>query len=190
MRVALIAIVLGSQVAEPVFDSELPPGEGLPVFAVAGDSLILRSAPSGTAAVRHSVHVTAGLRFESVASRYRTVRSGLYVSTEAALLAGRGFDTTRFLTRVAYYSHRPEYNVPIAAGDTIEFLQHRAEGACFVRLNGAVSEAARCPDFRGPGYRKLRDPLVEWWVEIVAPRGERGWVRVGSDGVKVVDRRG
>jgi hypothetical protein len=73
-------------------------------------------------------------------------------------------------------------------GDRVEFLQYRAEVTCFVRVDGAVIDAERCPATDARFFAVESKPVLEWWIEVVADGKPRGWLQVEPSTVKHVRR--
>jgi hypothetical protein len=72
-------------------------------------------------------------------------------------------------------------------GDTIEFLQHRAEGTCFVRWRERVIDARRCPSISPTTWTTLREPDTELWFRVVVD-GSAGWVQVTDSTIRIARR--
>ncbi len=177
------------QSPEPAFQTALWPGEGRPVLAASDTVILLRWFPSDTSRASERVASTRGEEIPFGETVYRTARPGALVVLADHLLTGRNFGPVRTLTREAYYSAdvtRGEWT--LAPGDTLALLQHRAEGTCFVRVEGSVVEADPCPTVSTDDVRQAREPVTEWWVHVDASDGRAGWVRVG-DGLREAGRR-
>jgi len=127
------------------------------------------------------------LQFDQV--RYATIASGRLVATRAGVLVGRDLGTLTLLTTNDYYSSRfPRGTWQYAAGATVEYLQYRAELTCFVRFEGRVVDASRCP-IADTSFSVLSEPVVEFWVRVIVNKEPVGWVLVDDRQVKVVGRR-
>jgi hypothetical protein len=162
--------------AEPEFESDFWPGEGIPVIAPTGDTLLLYSSPrSGLEPmVRRPTNPDERIRFDS--SRYQTMAAaGATFSGDT--LRGVSYGRIRHLRRDAAGRETTFTNL---AKLTPMLLQPRSEGECLIRL-GELVVGARCPD--GPS----QPPQTEWWVWTPGPNGA-GWLRVGEQ-TSVVGRK-
>jgi hypothetical protein len=102
---------------------------------------------------------------------------------------GRPVFDAAFEARSDYYSGRfPREYRRVTAGETIEYLQYRAEGACFVRVDGAVFEAEVCPLVQRALFEMAHEPTVDWWIRVVVEGDPRGWLRVEESAVREVGR--
>jgi hypothetical protein len=182
--VAAILVVACSGPPGPVFEIELWPEEGRPIFESDGGTLSLREAPDRTAAVRHNVEIPAGIPIDFHATRYQTWVPGRIEVVEASTILGRHMGDVRYVTRDDYYmGDFPRSEWSVLPGDTIEYLQYRAEGSCFVRIRGVVVDTERCPTFLPESFRLLENPVIEWWIEVEIG-DSLGWLRV-DDAVRV-----
>ncbi len=175
----------GADVA-PAFEMiGLSPGEGIPRFLATGEPLELRGAPSPEAPLVRVARPSAGTVVESDSVRYRTTVPGRIEAVRATELEGRSLGAGRTLSRDAYYA-------PAAApgrwqlepGETLLWLQDRAEGTCFVRIDDALIEASPCPSFL-EAFRVLSPPVTEWWIRAAPDGGAPGWVLVTDRTVEV-----
>jgi hypothetical protein len=190
VSVVLIAVACNAErEASVLFESELWPGEGRPVFEAVGGTLPVRRAPSAEAPILQHLEVDAGQRLSFDSTRYRTVSSGALVATEQVTVTGRDFGPIHHLPRARYYARGTRMvSVPVAAGDTVEYLQYRAEGTCFVRMGGRVIDTRDCPT-RTPGrWIVVQEPVLEWWIRILIDGGPVGWLLTGDSTAKVVGR--
>lgn len=165
--------------AEPEFESDLWPGEGLPVIAPTTDTLLLYSAPRFglDPVVRRPTNPDERIRFDS--TRYQTLESSP-ANFSSDTLRGTVYGAVRYLRKADYYSPHPETTFTDVRKRTPMFLQLRAEGECLVRV-GKLVMTALCPD--GPQAA----PRTEWWAWTPGPNGA-GWFRVGEQ-TQVVGRR-
>lgn len=82
-----------------------------------------------------------------------------------------------------YYSGRfPNAKVGVAPGTTLEYLQYRAEGTCFVRIDKDVIDASPCPDIDKNGFKLEKEPKTELWIHLTVDSG--GCVIVDETAVK------
>lgn len=177
------------EMPDPAFQTALWPGEGRPVLVASDTLLVLRSSPSDSSGASERVVPTRGEEMPFGETIYRTTRPGALVVLRDHMLAGRSFGPVHAITRDAYYSADvPRREWPLAPGDTLTLLQHRAEGTCFLRVDDSVVEADPCPTGSPDAVRLLSEPVTEWWTRVDTPEGPSGWVRVG-EGVRETDRR-
>jgi len=80
--------------------------------------------------------------------------------------------------------------LPVQAGDTVEYLQYRAEGTCFIRIASDVIDAKLCPNQQPSRFRLDTEPITEWWIHVTIKGKPAGWLLVSDAVVKVVDRLG
>jgi hypothetical protein len=175
---AVVGLVACGPVSEPVFQVELPPEEGIPTFEATGEPLRLHETPNRTALVKHVAETVSGMPIEFDATRYQTWEPGTIEVLEAAVIDGRDMGAVQHLTRDQYYSADFPYEKwQVVPGDTIEYLQYRAEGTCFVRIGGVVVNADLCPAVRQDTFLVATEPVTEWWIH--ATIGEKtGWLLV------------
>lgn len=193
---AIFAVVLamitacrdGPPVTGYSFAIELAPGEGVPVLEAVGDTLTLRAEPHGEAPTAGRIGGVSGKITEHDSVRYVTIRPGSLVAATASIIEGRDLGLVRLLSRDAYYVRpMPRDSFAFSPGDTIEFLQHRAEGTCFVRLGDRVIDARRCPAIDPTTWTTLREPHTELWFRVVVD-GSAGWVQVSDSTIRIARR--
>lgn len=170
-----------------VFESDLWPGEGRPVFAAAGSELRLHEVPSRSARITLTLVVSAGQRVTFDSTRYVTTVPGHLKVLAPAVVRGRLLGTVRRLSTDDYYSGRfASGTVAVSVGQDIEYLQYRAEGTCFVRVANQVIDAESCPAQDSQHFRADSEPVVEWWIHLAGARA--GWIEVTETTVEQVDR--
>jgi len=174
---------------EPVFESGIWPGEGIPVVTATSDSLVLRRAPRLGAEIVARLTVQPGTELPYDSTRFQTIVPGELTVRAVATLHGRWFGNITYLPRSRYYSNQGrDTSIVIEPGADIQYLQYRAEGTCFVRLNGHIIDAGYCPTVDTAAYRLERQPVTHWWIYVRAPGGS-GWLRLEETVAAVVDRR-
>lgn len=151
------------------FESESWPGEGIPVFAAKTTVLRLNGKPSEDSP-RIAIACKAGQRIEFDQSRQVTMQSVFLTAKKT-------------VTDLAC----PDKNIKINAGDTVEYLQYRAEGYGIVRVKGIICEVF----VHGKGdFDGLKAPVSQWWVRVVGKdQTPLGWLRVGSGQVQLLPRK-
>lgn len=171
------------------FEVALWPGEGRPVVQSVASELELREQPFGSAKPLLKVAAAPGQRLQFDETRFRTTRPGQLQALGATTVTGRRLGARRALSRTDYYSGKfPPATVKLNAGDTVEYLQYRAEGTCFVRIAGVVFDANPCPRENRDEFQLLSEPAVEWWVRLVSDDKPMGWLLLTDKTAKVVDR--
>lgn len=174
----------------PIFVTETWPEEGRPVFETTGQPLVLFAAPDPGSEIVDSVASPGeGLLVEFDSTRYQTLEPGRIAVVTADTVRGRVFGDVDYLSRDAYY--RP--NVPVetldlSAGDTILYLQYRAEGTCFVEIDGSVIDANLCPTFRTESFETVTEPRTAWWIRTTSASGAPGWALVGGEAIRRTGR--
>lgn len=175
--VTILALAVSSPTVQ--FESELWPGEGIPVLVAGARQLSLRREPPASAPANRRLAVPIGGRVQYDQTRYQTVRSGLVIAQTAMTLSGRNLGSLTYLAKDDYYSDKfPTQSYDLQAGSKIEFLQYRAEGNCFMRLGNNVIEVYECPDLSDPRFRPLNKAEVLWWVRVTIGGKPRGWALV------------
>jgi hypothetical protein len=193
MMLTLLVVLAASlqSAAGAVFESDLWPEEGRPVFEAVGPPLSLHEEPSVSSKVTRRLSVKSKQRLVFDQTRYRTVKPGRLTVLVATALKGRVLGDITRLSAADYYSGRfPAASVTLSAGDAIEYLQYRAEGTCFVRVDGKTIDAETCPAHENTQFRLDVEPSVEWWIHITISGKPAGWLLITDATVKEVDRQG
>jgi hypothetical protein len=150
--------------------------------------LPLREAPARTAPVAMQIGNAKGMEINFDSTRLQTLEAGRIVAIALATVNGRVLGATERLTQDAYYHGGfPTESRTVQPGDTIEFLQYRAEGTCFVRIAGSVIDADPCPAIDNTAFQLIAEPRVEWWVHVTSKTG-RGWLQVEDSIVRQLAR--
>jgi hypothetical protein len=174
----------------PVFEIDLWPGEGRPVFESVTRSLGLRELPSASSKITDTVKITLGQQLPFDDTRFRTTQVGEIRVLSLTRVTGRNLGTIVRLSREEYYKGKfSPALVELQPGSTVEYLRYRAEGTCFVRIAGSVIDAESCPTNDKSKYRVETEPKTEWWIHIVLSDGSKGWVLVAESTVKLVNRQ-
>jgi hypothetical protein len=146
----------------------------------------LRSGPSTAARISKTVPVSPNQRLTFDETRYRTVRAGVVRVVQGGRLRGRAMGDISSLSSADYHSSKfQELEIDISPGMKLEYLQYRAEGMCFLRINGKVMDTT-CPD--GGQFKAESQPKVELWIHVKLPDDSAGWLLVDDSAVKEVDR--
>lgn len=171
------------------FAIDLWPGEGIPVIEARRGVLWLRAAPDSSAPVVDSLSGPVGRRIAFDSTRFQTIRSGELRVVTRLHVAGRDLGELTHLTRDRYYhAPAPDVSIPVAAPGTIEFLQYRAEGTCFVRIEKRVIDAQPCPGFGKESVEVVRQPVTKWWILVRGQSGAYGWLLVSDSTAQSVRR--
>jgi hypothetical protein len=179
------AVALLAQAPSGVFQIELWPGEGRPQFQVMANELAIHETPSSSARIVRRLSAARGQDIAFDETRYRTTESGHLQVLAPTRITGRVLGAVRSLTRDAYYMGQfPRQGVACKQGDVIEYLQDRAEGTCFVRVDDQVVDADPCPAHDDLTFRLASKPKTEWWIRVVVDRAPVGWVMVDGKAVK------
>jgi hypothetical protein len=202
-RTALIVLVLacdpgsnpamntsaGTIVTPVEFSVETWPGEGIPVVEARRVHLFLHEAPDPTAAIIDTIVSDIGSRVLFDSTRYQTIEAGSIAVLRATSVMGRDFGELGHLAHEDYYTGGKEIAaVPVSAPSTIEFLQHRAEGTCFVRMKKHVINADPCPIFDSATVRVEQEPVTRWWIRVRGRHGQSGWLVISDSTAQVVRR--
>lgn len=188
----LITVIFSLQSASSAtLEVELWPGEGRPVFEAVGQQLRLHELPSESSRVVEIVRVRPKQRLAFDDTRYRTMKSGRFLVLASTSITGRRLGDVSRLSRLDYYSGKfGPASVAVGAGESIEYLQYRAEGTCFVRIAGSVVDADPCPTQKEAEFLLEAKPAMEWWIHIIVDGNALGWLLVTDATAKVVGREG
>lgn len=178
-----------SEPPAPDFAVALWPGEGIPEFDAVGLPLVLRTAATPSAPIRDTLRPAPGDRIRYDSTRHVTIRAARIAVLRADTIAGRDFGDAAWLSREAYQSTVPAIEVAVAPESRVDLLQHRAEGACFVRIGERVIEASPCPLFDVGGFRPSGEPVTAWWIFVPGGADGGGWVEVTDSTVRLAGRR-
>lgn len=190
---ALVIATMGSLQPAPgdVFEIDLWPGEGLPVFEAVATRIELRELPSASSRIVQTLVVRPGQRLVFDDTRYRTTKPGRFIALTPTRVTGRTLGDVSRLSRSDYYSGKfAPAGVDITAGDRIAYLQYRAEGTCFVRIANAVIDTKPCPTEMKREFTLEAEPITEWWIHIIVDGEAAGWLLVIDSTAKVVRRVG
>lgn len=189
MRIAtgLTLLVALWQGLPTVFECDLWPGEGRPRLRAVGP-LSLHGEPTSQApGSRLTVSPSQDLVFDQVVTRTRVAATVKVL--QATSMSGTRFGAVARVTRSDYYGGRAvRGHVNVTPQTRVEYLQYRAEGECFVRVDGEVWAVDDCPTRFEDAYAVEGEPDVELWARIVHQGRPRGWVLVDGKRVKVVGR--
>lgn len=184
--------LLGSAVRSEdtvAFAVDLWPGEGIPVIEMQDTALLVRAQPDPAAEVVDTLRGRTGQRVAFDSTRYQTIATGAFEILQPFQLTGRDLGAIRRLTLDQYYhSSVTETSIPLPAPATIEFLQYRAEGTCFVRIDRRVIDAQPCPGFGRESVTVVREPVTRWWILTRGTRGVPGWLLVSDTTARSVRR--
>jgi hypothetical protein len=174
-----------------VFEIDMWPEEGRPIFQAVGRPLELRALPSSSAPVFATVRVQAGRRLTFDETQYRTTAAGAFTALKNSVVTGRSLGNIAVFSKAEYYFGRfASVAIPVNAGEDVEYLQYRAEGTCFVRIRSNVIDAQPCPNQQPDQFRTRLEPTTEWWIHVTVSARAVGWVLVSETTVKEIDREG
>ena len=185
-----VIVVFAQAPSAIVFEVELWPGEGRPQFRAIATEIVIRQTPTATSPIVSHLQVTRGQQIAFDETRYRTIQAGTLQALTATSVTGRILETTRLLTRDAYYKGKfPQETIALNSGETFEYLQYRAEGTCFVRIGNRTIDATRCPAEDDRAFLVISEPKTEWWIRVVVDRVPVGWVMVDKKNIEESGRR-
>ncbi|MCC7033052.1 MAG: hypothetical protein IT179_09495 [Acidobacteria bacterium] len=190
MRLAPLLVLALSvwQVPSSSFESDIFPGEGRPRLR-ATVPLQLRQEPQLSLAINSTLAVPTDRDLVFDQTVYRTLVPAAVTVLQATSISGRKLGHIARLSREAYYKGASAWgHVNVDANNRVEYLQYRAEGTCFVRVDGEVIDAEMCPTFDKEMFKVSAEPTVELWVRIVLDGKPAGWTLVDDVQVKVVGR--
>ena len=175
--------------SRPIFEIDLWPGEGIPMLESATGVLTLHRRPSPASPVTHELNVGVDHRLTYDSTTYQTMIPGRLRVLAPYNIRGRVLGNVSRLTEDRYYSTRLQQTImPVDSTSRLEFLQYRAEGSCFVRLNGRVIDAEDCPAMNPIEFALEEEPVTRLWARVV--EGKRvGWVLVSDSTVRIAGRQ-
>lgn len=137
IQVILLLFFAGPAMA---FEIAVFPGEGPHTMEATQGEMILRRAPSRTARVEKTIRLEgSAFPMKWVDARLRTVTPGQCLAIKSGPIRGTSYGQGSFLSKKDYYSEGAHGEIfHFEKGDTIEYLQYRAEGSGFLRIKGAV----------------------------------------------------
>ncbi|HEU6452525.1 MAG TPA: hypothetical protein VFT57_13985 [Gemmatimonadaceae bacterium] len=172
----------------PVFEIGLWPGEGIPVIAAVRDELPLLRSPSPESGSAGSLSAAAGARITYDSTRLQTISPATVKVTDSAVVRGRFLGAVHVLSRDRYYSDAfHDTTIALTRSERFEYLQPRAEGSCFVSIDGSVVEANPCPTHDSASFALSGEPELRWWI-FAASDSASGWLLVSDSTAKVVRR--
>jgi len=176
------------QTSASIFEIDLWPGEGIPVFEATSQKLQLHELPSASSRVSQILNVSGGQRISFDDTRYRTTQAGRIRASVNGGVMGRLIGNVSYLSRDSYYRGKfAPANIEVRSGTSFEYLQYRAEGNCFVRIDGNVIETWPCPTIEKSKFETIAEPKIEWWIHVINDKAQ-GWLLVVDANVKQVKR--
>ena len=190
-RLMIVVILLLQSERGAVFEVDLWPGEGIPVFEAVAPQLQLHEVPSAASRVVETLAVKPKQQLTFDGTRYRTMKAGRFRVLARTTVTGRVLGDIGRLSRRDYYSGKfGPAMVDVVPGDAIEYLQYRAEGTCFIRIAGSVIDADLCPTHTKAVFALEAEPVTEWWIQITRSGKPVGWLLITGSTARVIDRKG
>ena len=184
MLMVLMLLGVASFVQADAFESGLWPGEGRPVF-IARQNLALHEKPEKDSVMIEKVTIRKGQKIDFKETRYRTLKSGLITVTAPSTISVTSYGRLDFLSSDDYFNKGIEKSIKLKSGDSLEYLQYRAEGECFIKMKGEVF--ALQPD---ENIQISIEPQTEWWVLAVDKQKKPlGWVLIDKKTVEFAERQ-
>jgi hypothetical protein len=145
------------------------------------DELQLRASPSTASKIIATVGVSPGQRLSYDDQRYRTIQAGRIEVLSPSRVEGRLIGRVTRLSRADYYSDKfSDVKIEVKPGTRVEYLQYRAEGSCFVRIDGHVINASGCPTIDTSAFKLEAEPITVG--------NSSGWLLITPANVKEVRR--
>lgn len=170
-KIFLILVGLIGCLGSEVFGFEMMgwPGEGIPVFSANSSQLTLYPEPS-----KETKPIFMKFQKDKIISFDRSK----VITKQSTFL-----NVKKKVTDVWCGDKQIELN----PGDTIEYLQYRAEGYGIVVYKGDLCEVSLSEDdFEGLD----KSPVTEWWIRVIdTQKKPLGWLLVDQFQVKLVDRK-
>ena len=175
--------------SSPAFEVGIWPGEGIPVIHATSAQLQLHELPGARSPVRSVLQIKPGQRVSYDSTRYQTSEAGQVRVLAPARILGRDLGSIGYLSRQQYYrSTLGAAAVDVNPPAVFEYLQDRAEGTCFVRLNQRVIDANPCPTYDTTRFRVESPPKTLWWIHVRGPAQATGWLLLSDTSAKAVKR--
>jgi hypothetical protein len=134
-RCLAVLFLLLFQGETTIFQTDLPPGEGLHVYVSTMKTVGLRNVPSTASPVVKTVTVSIDKPLSYDAVRYRTIAVGVLRVISSARVEGRMIGPVTQLFSKEYYSEKfPTVTIDVDRGSRLDYFQYRAETSCFVRV--------------------------------------------------------
>lgn len=164
------------------FECSIFPGEGSHRIQASGDEIVLRTAPTAQASVADTISPARGEMIIHSDVRFRTIIPGLFLAREDGAIHGTSYGRVFYLSRTDYRRGGSGYDTfSFSKGDTIEYLQYRAEGWTFLRINGVVVCAELLSERVVP-LKEIRRPQLELWIQVVdVDDNPLGWYKLEVD---------
>ena len=186
--VTLIALIGSFQAPAVSFETEISPGEGRLRLRATGPILV-REQPDSKRPVAVTLRVPLDRDLAFDKTIYRTITPGEFRVRVVTTIAGRVLGRIDRLSREDYYrGNQPRASVEVAPPSSVEYLQYRAEGTCFVRFNADVIDADDCPTMHPGAFLLVNEPKTELWIRLTQDLKPVGWVLVDEKRIKVVGR--
>jgi hypothetical protein len=180
----------GTVVTPVEFSVETWPGEGIPVIEARRAFLYLHVVPDRESEIVDTLLTDAGVRVHFDSTRYQTIKPGSIAVLGTTSVIGRDLGKRSHLTFEEYYSGDDDsVAIKVTPSSTIELLQYRAEGTCFVRLDQRVINADPCPMFDSATVRVEREPVTRWWIRTRGQHGKSGWLELSDSTAQAVRRQ-
>lgn len=171
---SIVLIVAFLQMGVPVFEVDLWPGEGRPVFEATSKVLYLRQRPSASSGISKALAVSPTQRLSFDGTRYQTIQAGRIRVLGATRVTSRMIGAVNRLSRDEYYFGKfTSVSMDVRPGMILEYLQYRDEGTCFIRMEGRVIDAEDCPANDKSLFKIEAEPTVEWWIHVAVRQVDR-----------------
>ena len=164
------------------FECSVFPGEGPHRIQASGDEMVLRKTPMVLSGIVDTIRLARGEVIKTIDVRFRTVTPGFFIAREDVSIHGRRYGRVFYLSRTDYYrGGGPHETFRFSKGDTIEYLQYRAEGSAFLRMDGVVMKA-ELGSPEAMSLREIRRPQLELWIKVEDSYGRSlGWTQLEND---------
>lgn len=164
------------------FEVGIRPGEYQPTF-IAKTGLKLYKQPSTDSSIVEGIEIPEGEKIAFNETIYRTVKQGQVKVLASQSITVRSYGLIDWLSRNDYYAKGTQKSIDLKAGDTIEYLQDRAEGECFFRIDYEILAI----DEYLLNVEVTSQPVTEWWVRAVDDRQNPiGWVLIDKKDVEFI----
>lgn len=158
------------------FETDSSPGEGNPNFSTKNNILIL--------------YIQPNVNSSKVTLKQKKDRKILYdksklITKKSVTLTAKAEITDLWC---ADTKSSKRLTPIIKPGESIEYLQYRAEGYVTAKYNNQICEVFimdKIPKFEGIG----KEPIVEWWIRVIDESNKsQGWLLVDKSQVNFLQR--
>ena len=134
-----------------------------------------------------TVKVLVGQSLPYDDTRYKTIQTGRIRVLKPSQIEAQMIGSVRRVFTKEYYSDKfKSVKLDLKPGMIVEYLQYRAEGSCFLRVDSKVLYASCLPN-DATQFHVQSEPKTELWIHVTLG-DSRGWLLVSDSTVKQVEQ--